>query len=155
METLQRVGKGRYRVHTEKGERVYHTLDFKPCVEPVDGGTHPVHLYQNVTGLVEDPTYEVEKMLTHREVKDKKGNTHIKWRVKYKGHNKPEWQPATAFMHDITDHCRQYNKAQGLDIGQKDVRPSIFCNVLTMPRWVQRCYTELLEELLTTSGKIS
>ena len=155
VEILQRVGKGRYRVNTEKGERVYHTLDLKPCVEPVDGGSHPVHWYQDVTGVVEDPTYEVEKILAHREVKDKKDNTHIKWRVKYKGHDKIEWQPASAFMHDITDQWCQFNKAQGLDISLKDVRPDIFCNVLTLPHWVQRCYPELLEELSTTSEKIS
>ena len=49
----------------------------------------------------------------------------------------------------------QYNKAQGLDISLNNVRPDIFCNVLTLPHWVQRCYPELLEELSTTLEKIS
>ena len=97
----------------------------------------------------------MKKILAHREVKDKKGNTHIKWRVKYKGHDKPEWQPASVFMHDITDQWYKYNKAQGLDVSLKDVHPDNLCNVLTLPHCVQWCWPEHLEELSTTSEKRS
>ena len=58
-------------------------------------------------------------------------------------------------MHDITDECCQYNKAKGLHISLKDAHPDIFCNVLTLPHWVQHCYPVLLEELSATSEKIS
>ena len=89
--------------------------------------------------------------LSRYSLTDKKDNT----RVRYKGHDQPEWQLASAFMHDITDQWCQYNEAKGSDISLKDLRPDIFCNVLTLPHWVQRCYPELLEELWITLEKLS
>ena len=35
-EILQRVGVGRYKVATEKGEKILHTVDLKPCLDPLD-----------------------------------------------------------------------------------------------------------------------
>ena len=35
-EILPRVGVGRYKVATEKGEKILHTVDLKPCLDPLD-----------------------------------------------------------------------------------------------------------------------
>ena len=40
---LQRVGSGRYKIHTEKGENVFHTMDLKPSLKPLDNGRNSVH----------------------------------------------------------------------------------------------------------------
>ena len=44
-EVLQRVGSGRYKIHTEKGEKYFHAMDLKLCLEPLDRGSNPVHWY--------------------------------------------------------------------------------------------------------------
>ena len=63
---------GRYKIHTEKGEKVFHTMDLKPCLEPLDGGSNPSYWYTDVTGVVETQSYEVEKILKHRPRTDRK-----------------------------------------------------------------------------------
>ena len=127
-EILARVGVGRYRVATEKGEKVLHTRDLKPCLDPLSlPGKPPLHYYTDVEGVIEDnATYEVEKILKHRKRKLKGGKEILEWRVKYKGHAQPEWQPASAFMHDITDQWVQYNKDRNIKITLQDVRPDIY-----------------------------
>ena len=43
-EILQRVGVGRYKVATEKGEKILHTVDLKPCLDPLDQLPPPLSL---------------------------------------------------------------------------------------------------------------
>ena len=45
--------------------------------------------------------------------------------VKYIGYDEPEWQPVSAFMHDVSDPCTEYNKSEAIDIGLKYIRPDI------------------------------
>ena len=42
-EVLQGVGSRRYKIHTKKGENVCHTMDLKPCLESLEGGSNPLH----------------------------------------------------------------------------------------------------------------
>ena len=42
--------------------------------------------------------------------------------VKYEGYPDPEWQPASSFMHDITEDWLAYNAKHHIDVGIKDVR---------------------------------
>ena len=125
---LARVGVGRYRLATEKGEKVLHPRDLKPCLDPLSlPGKPPLHYYTDVDGVIEDnATYEVKKILNHRKRKLKGGKEILEWRVKYKGHEQPEWQPASAFMHDITDQWVQYNKDKNIKITLQDNRPDIY-----------------------------
>ena len=53
------------------------------------------------------------------------------WLVKYQGYDKPELQPASAFMHRITDAWVSYNRKHDLDIAVSDIRPDIW-NVRAM-----------------------
>ena len=123
---LQRVGSGRYKIHTKKGENVFHTMDLKPCLESLDNGRNSVHWYTDVTGVVETPSYQVEKILKHRSWTDRKTKKkNLEWYVKYRGYDEPEWQPASAFMHDVSDQWAEYNKSEGIDIGLTDIRPDI------------------------------
>ena len=54
-EILARVGVGGYRVATENGEKVLHTRDLKPCLDPLSlPGKPPLHYYTDVEGVIED-----------------------------------------------------------------------------------------------------
>ena len=72
-EVLQRMGADRYKIHTEKGEKVLHTMHLKSCLGPLDGDSNPVHWYTDVTGVVQTPSYEVKKTSKHRSRTDRKG----------------------------------------------------------------------------------
>ena len=55
---------------------------------------------------------------------------HREWYVKYKVMIRPEWQPATAFMHDVRDAWREYNKQHDIDVTLRDVCPAVFSHLV-------------------------
>ena len=56
----------------------------------------------------------------------KRKKKYLEWYVKYRGYDEPQWQLASAFMHDVCDPWAEYNKSEGIDIVLKDIPPDIF-----------------------------
>ena len=67
-EILQRVGVDRYKVVTEKGEKILHTVDLKPCPDPLDQLPPPYHWYTSVEDVMEQDKYVVESVLNDKMV---------------------------------------------------------------------------------------
>ena len=100
-EILQRLGRNTYLVATERGELALDSLRLKPYLAPEEGGP-PLQYYTDQECLVESDKCVIEDILLHRK--------RIEWEVKYRGFPNTEFQPASAFMHDINDLWRAYNK---------------------------------------------
>ena len=104
-------------------------MDLKPCLDPLDKLPSPYHSYTSVEDVVERDKDVVESVL-----KDKMVGTgeksHGEWYVKYKGDDTPEWQPASAFMLDVTDAWADYNKQHDIDVTLRDIRPDVFLRLL-------------------------
>ena len=112
---------------TENGEKVLQTRDLKSRLDPLLlPGKPPLHYYTDMEGVIEtNTTYNVEKILKHCKCKLKGGKEVLEWRVKYKGHAQPDWQPASAFRHDIMDQWVEYDKDKNMKIKLQDVSPDI------------------------------
>ena len=81
-EILQRVGVGRYKVATEKTEKILHTVDLKPCLDPLDQLPPCYHWYTSVEDVVEQDKYVVETLLKNKMVGTGR-NRHREWYVRY------------------------------------------------------------------------
>ena len=112
-EVLERVGTGRYRVYTHKGEQILESVRLKPYYPPISGNQPPLHFYTDAEEMVESDRYIVERILDHKP-KGRGSNRGTKWLVKYKGYEEPEWQDARAFLHDINEDWLSYNKRHKL-----------------------------------------
>ena len=76
---------------------------------------------------MDDEKFIVKKVLKHavqkNRCKDKARRPNIvKWFVKYKGYDKPEWREASEFMHDINEEWLRYNIKHKIDVGLQDIR---------------------------------
>ena len=112
-EVLERVGTGRYRVYTHKGEQILESVRLKPYQAPISGNQPPLHFYTDAEEMVESDRYIVEEILDHKP-KGRGKNRGTKWFVKYQGYEEPEWQDARAFLHDINEDWMAYNKRHKL-----------------------------------------
>ena len=97
---LERVGTGRYRVYTHKGEQILESVRLKPYQAPISGNQPPLHFYTDGEDMVDSDWYLVEQIPDHQP-KGRGKNRRTKWLVKYQGYEEPEWQGARAFLHDI------------------------------------------------------
>ena len=94
---------------------------------PTTHGAPLLHVYTDKETLVDDEKFIVGKILKHavqkNRGKDKARRPNIvKWLVKYKGYDKPEWREASEFMHDINEEWLRYNIKHKIDVGLQDVR---------------------------------
>ena len=119
-EILQRLGRNTYLVATERGELALNSMRLKPYLAPEEGGP-PLHYYTDQEFLVESDKYVIEDILSHQKV-GRGPRKRIEWEVKYRGFPNTEFQPASAFMHDINDIWRAYNKKHGIDLQLSDIR---------------------------------
>ena len=119
-EVLQRLGSNTYLIATERGEMALDTMRLKPYVAPEEG-TPPLHYYTDQDFLVESDKYVIEDIVSHTTV-GRGRRKHIEWEVKYRGYPETEFQPASAFMHDINDLWTQYNKKHKIDLQLSDIR---------------------------------
>ena len=74
----------------------------------LNGKEPPLHYYKDSEFLVDSEKYIIEDIVGHTKVGRGK-NRHIQWEVKYKGFPDTEFQPASAFMHDINETWTKYN----------------------------------------------
>ena len=119
-EILQRLGRNTYLVATERGELALDSMRLKPYLAPEEGGP-PLHYYTDQEFLVESDKYVIKDILSHQKV-GRGPRKRIEWEVKYRGFPNTEFQPASAFMHDINDIWRAYNKKHGIDLQLSDIR---------------------------------
>ena len=49
-------------------------------------------------------------------------NKVMKWRVNYKGHAKEQWEPATSFVHHLTDEWVKYNKRHKVNVSFAEMK---------------------------------
>ena len=89
-EVLGRVGTGRYRLYTHKGEQILESVRLEPHYPPISGNQPPLHFYTNAEEMVESDRYIVEQILDHKQ-KGRGSNRGTKWLVKYEEYNEPEW----------------------------------------------------------------
>ena len=119
-EVLERVGTGRYRVYTHRGEQVLESVGLKPYQAPISGNQQPLHFFMDAEEMVESDRYIVEEILDHKP-KGRGKNRGTKWLVKYQRYEQPEWQDARAFPHDNNEDWMPYNKRHELlDVPQLD-----------------------------------
>ena len=65
-EVLERVGTGRYRVYTHKGEQILESVRLKPYQAPISGNQPPLHFYTDAEEMVESDRYIVEEITSLR-----------------------------------------------------------------------------------------
>ena len=149
-EVQQRVRSGCCRLITKKGvEQVFPTVDRKPYIGPLDQDSAPLHYYTDVSYAVDSPEWVVEAILTHARRGTKK---ELHWLVRYQGYDKPEWQPASAFMHRITHAWVAYNRKHDLDIAVSDLRPDIW-NVRAMHSYPRHTTVKSIADYLAIASK--
>ena len=122
-EILERRGRSQYRVATSRGEVILYGMRLKPYLPPHDlnGKEPPLHYYTDSEFLVDSEKYIIEVIVGHTKVGRGK-NRHIQWEVKYKGFPDTEFQPASAFMHDINETWTKYNAKHKIDLRLADIR---------------------------------
>ena len=120
-EVLGRVGTNQYLVVTEKGEVVLDSMRIKPYIPPSPDEQAPLHYYTEQEFLVETDQYIVEDIRGHK-TSGRGKNKEILWEVKYRGFPETEWQPASAFMNNVTDVWLKYKRKHNIDISIKDLR---------------------------------
>ena len=126
-EILERLSAGRYRIAGLYGEQQVESLRLKPYNPPLTHGAPPLHFYTDKEMLVDDEKFIVEIFLKHT-VQKSRGKEKarrpniVKWFVKYKAYDKPEWREASEFMHDINEEWLRYNIKHKIDVGLKDIR---------------------------------
>ena len=99
-EVLERLSVGGFRVAGPYGPQDVESYRLKPYNPPHTHKQPPLHFYSDKETLVDDDKFIVEKFLKHQKFankgKDKHRRPHIlKWYVKYKGYDKPEWHDAS------------------------------------------------------------
>ena len=119
-EVMQRLGSNTYLIATERGELALDSMRLKPYLAPEEGNP-PLHYYTDQEFLVESDKYVIEDIISHRPV-GRGPRKRIEWEVKYRGYPDTEFQPASAFMHDINDIWRDYNKKHKIDLQLSDIR---------------------------------
>ena len=105
---LGRVGTKQYLVATEKGEVVLDSMRIKPYIPPSPDEQAPLHYYTEQEYWVETDQYIVEDIRGHK-TSGRGKKKEILWEVKYRGFPETEWQPASAFMNNVTDVWLKYN----------------------------------------------
>lgn len=117
-EILRNVANGRYRVQTSSGPEDLHIDMFKPYHPRLNGVAIPFHYFQPDPDMDDAPeSYVVEKVLDYR----KKGDRQ-EWLVKWRGYDKPTWQPAEDFISGMQDEWHEFN-----------VRNKISVNLAALP----------------------
>ena len=112
-EILHRLSRNTYLVATERGELALDSMRLKPYLAPEEGAPR-LHYYIDQEFLVESDKYVTQYILSHQKV-GRGPRKRIEWELKYRGFPNTAFQPASAFMHDINDIWRAYNKKHGND----------------------------------------
>ena len=120
-EVLGRVGTNQYLVAKEKGEVVLDLMRIEPYIPPSPDKQAPLHYYTQQEFLVETDQYIVKDIRGHK-TSGRGKNKEILWEVKYRGFPETQWQPASAFMNNVTDVWLKYNQKHNIDISIKDLR---------------------------------
>ena len=94
----------------------------KPYIGPWDRDSPPLHYYTDVSYAVDSVEWVVEEILKQAQRGRKKELHRL---VRYQGDDKPEWLPARAFMHRITDEWAAYNRKHDVEIAVSDITPNI------------------------------
>ena len=80
-EVLERVGTGRYRVYTQKGEQIFESVMLKPYQAPMSGNQPPLHFYTDAEEMAESDRYIVDEILDYKP-KGRGKNRGTKWNKK-------------------------------------------------------------------------
>ena len=122
-EILERRGRSQYRVATSHGEVILDGMRLKPYLPPHDLNVKepPLHYYTDSEFLVDSEKYIIEDVVGHTKVGRGK-NRHIQWDVKYECFPDTEFQPMSAFMHDINETWTKYNAKRKIDLRLADIR---------------------------------
>ena len=112
---------GHFRVAGSYGPQDVELYRLKPYNPPHTHKQPPLHFFSDKETLVDDDKFNIGKVLKHQKFankgKDKHRRPHIlKWYVKYKGYDKPEWHDASEFLHDINKDWLQYNIKHKIDV---------------------------------------
>ena len=81
---------------------------FTPYQPGLQGKSIPF-LYYKPPVVPEDDHWVVEKILKHRTSGDR-----LQWLVKWKGYDKPTWEPAEQFVGHTQQDWKEYNQAHKL-----------------------------------------
>ena len=119
-EVLQCLGTNTYLIAAERGKMALDTMCLKPYMAPKEG-TPPLQYYTDQDLLMESDKYVIEDIVSHTTV-GRGRCKHIEWEVKYRRYQEIEFQPASAFLHDMNDLQTQYNKNQKIDLHLSDIR---------------------------------
>ena len=118
-EVLQCLGSKTYLIATERIEMALDTMRLKPHVAGEEG-TPPLHYYTEQDFLGESDKYVIEDIVSHRTA-GRGRRKHIEWEVKYRSYPETEFQPTSAFMHDINDIWTHYNNKHKIDLHLGDI----------------------------------
>ena len=119
-EVLQVVSKSRIKVDTFDGVQVLPCHPLKYNVAP-QGKREPFHFYRNR----HIPRAEAEEWVLQKVLKvpwqGKGKRRYRRWQVLWKGHEKPTWEAASSFCHNIAQPWRVFNASNGLDLRIRDI----------------------------------
>ena len=95
-EVLERLSVGRFRVAGTYGPQEVESYRLKPYNPSYTHKQPPLHFSSEKETLVDDDKFIIEKVLNLKNFANKGKEKHrcphiLKWYVKYKGYDKPEW----------------------------------------------------------------
>ena len=106
------MASSRYTVATADGDEDVHVGRLKPFFPDMKGKVLPYHYFRSRREREsQSDKWIVDEILDHRRHKGV-----LQWKVKWKGFDKPTWQPAKDFVGDIQSDWMEYNKKRGLNL---------------------------------------
>lgn len=119
-EVLTVVSPARFEVSTPQGVQVLPANRLKLYIPPPKGKAVPFHHFSRERPPPTEEGWIVEEIQGVRWTGQGQRRRR-EWLVKWKGHDQPEWEPASSFLHHINTEWHKFNKKHKIVISVDDV----------------------------------
>ena len=106
-EVIEPLPGNRFKVNTEWGVQVLPSERLKPYMPGKGQNPVPLGYYHAPDSPPVDDTYVVDAILGHKMVTIN-GQRHMRWKVKWRNHVNPTWEPASVFLEAVNSEWQQY-----------------------------------------------
>ena len=106
-EVIEPLPGNRFKVNTEWGVQILPSERLKPYMPGKGMDPVPLGYYHAPDSPPVDDTYVVEAILGHKLVTIN-GNRHMRWKVQWRNHPNPTWEPASVFLEAVNTEWQQY-----------------------------------------------
>ena len=106
-EVMEALPGNRYKVNTEWGAQILPNERLKPYFPGKGQNPVPLGYYHEPDSPPEDDTYVIDAIMGHKMVTIN-GHKHMRWKVKWRNHPNPTWEPASVFLQAVNSDGHQY-----------------------------------------------